>query len=317
MGELYNDKVHNWLNGQPDGAPPDDAELTRALEAASRLKVPAKRTQAEAWAMLEAQLEEETTEEATVVPLVGVPLIEETPQKRAYWPYMAVAAAITLVLVGYFALRSPDVSVQMAVVTTPAATMQQVNLPDASEVRLNASSTIEYAEQGWEAERAVKLEGEAFFQVAKGQTFTVQTPTGSVQVLGTAFNVYARETGFRVACEEGKVAVTSPDGQSLTLTAGQACTLQNGQLMLDNKLSATQVTAWREGKFFFHEAPYTEVFQEMARQYGVVILTEDMEDGRFTGQFTQGDLETALQVVTLPNLLSYERVGTDSVRIIR
>ena len=73
------------------------------------------------------------------------------------------------------------------------------------------NTTLKYASNKWDKKRRVRLEGEAFFKVAKGSTFTVDTKTGSVKVLGTQFNVKNRIGFFEVVCYEGLVGVTVSD----------------------------------------------------------------------------------------------------------
>ena len=80
-------------------------------------------------------------------------------------------------------------------------------LPDNSEVVLNSGSEIQYKKWNWSTERKLKLDGEAFFKVAKGKTFEVETDLGKVTVLGTQFNVKSRNNRIDVICFEGKVKV--------------------------------------------------------------------------------------------------------------
>jgi len=57
-------------------------------------------------------------------------------------------------------------------------------------------------------ERIIHLEGEATFKVLKGNSFTVLTPFGKVEVLGTVFTVKAANGLLNVQCSEGKVRVS-------------------------------------------------------------------------------------------------------------
>jgi ferric-dicitrate binding protein FerR (iron transport regulator) len=59
---------------------------------------------------------------------------------------------------------------------------------------LNAASKLSFNEKKWADQRALTLEGEAFFKVQKGQTFSVNTTAGVITVLGTQFNVKERKT---------------------------------------------------------------------------------------------------------------------------
>jgi hypothetical protein len=75
------------------------------------------------------------------------------------------------------------------VVSTGNAECKTVNLPDGSVVRLDANTTIRYANK---FERSVRIEGEAFFDVAKSKkSFLVESKRQIVEVLGTRFGVCA------------------------------------------------------------------------------------------------------------------------------
>ena len=124
---------------------------------------------------------------------------------RAMNRWMGVAAAVVLLFgAAYFYISTRPAQAQ-----TGLAQQTQVLLPDASEVVLNADTRLTYNEKRWDARRHVRLDGEAWFKVAKGQTFTVETATGEVTVLGTQFNVLQRGDIFIVRCYEGRVRVTS------------------------------------------------------------------------------------------------------------
>jgi ferric-dicitrate binding protein FerR (iron transport regulator) len=89
-----------------------------------------------------------------------------------------------------------------------------VNLPDASMAQLSANTELTFNKK-WDSsqKREVSLEGQAFFDVettADKATFTVNTEHFQVEVLGTQFDVMARESVSSVAVKEGKVRVKLP-----------------------------------------------------------------------------------------------------------
>ena len=116
----------------------------------------------------------------------------------------SIAATILVIFGLFFAFNSQEISYE-----TPYAEQKTVSLPDGSEVVLNAKSDINFTEKEWETNRNIKLNGEAFFKVKKGSTFTVQTSNGQVTFLGTQFNVKDTGAFFEVVCYEGKVSVTN------------------------------------------------------------------------------------------------------------
>ena len=106
--------------------------------------------------------------------------------------------------------------------------LNSFNLPDNSEVVLNSGSEIEYRKWNWSNNRALELNGEAYFKVAKGQKFEVNTSLGKVTVLGTQFNVKQRDNRFDVTCYEGKVKVTYGDTETI-ITKGMSVAFVEGK----------------------------------------------------------------------------------------
>jgi ferric-dicitrate binding protein FerR (iron transport regulator) len=84
------------------------------------------------------------------------------------WSY-AVAASIVL-FIGYITFFNNTIKN-----TTDYGEQLAITLPDNSEVVLNAKSTITYNKKDWENNRTLTLNGEAFFKVNKGSSFTVKT----------------------------------------------------------------------------------------------------------------------------------------------
>ena len=221
----------------------------------------------------------------------------------SYGSLWKVAAAIVVLLgITYFYVNSLDEAVY-----TEYAQHTEVVLPDASEVDLNAGSDLSYNEKKWDSRRHVKLHGEAYFKVAKGQTFTVETASGSVTVLGTQFNVLQREGVFIVSCYEGLVRVEHR-GTAHELPAGTGYRLMNGEMELF-EVSATQ-PSWTEDESSFRSMPLSFVLEEFQRQYDVVVDTRDVDTRElFTGTFSNTNLDLALQSISAPLQLGYSLEG--------
>ncbi|AUC21579.1 anti-sigma factor, partial [Polaribacter sejongensis] len=118
--------------------------------------------------------------------------------------YKYAAAVVVLLTTSYFFISN---NTDNAIYKTAFAETKNFNLPDNSEVVLNANSEISYAKDSWQENRNLTLDGEAFFKVQKGEKFTVNTEVGRVTVLGTQFNVKERENYFEVKTFEGLVSV--------------------------------------------------------------------------------------------------------------
>ena len=121
--------------------------------------------------------------------------------------FTTAAAVVLIIFLGYSYLNGDGINTY----ATTIAENRVIDLPDDSSVTLNESSEISFSDDTWGEERRINLLGEAFFEVEKGKPFRVVTTQGMVEVLGTSFNVKARDSLFSVVCYEGLVRVNFKD----------------------------------------------------------------------------------------------------------
>jgi transmembrane sensor len=172
----------------------------------------------------------------------------------------------------------------------------EFSLPDHSEVILNSGSEITYKKWNWDNNRNLKLDGEAYFHVAKGKKFEVQTNLGKVTVVGTQFNVKARKNRFEVTCFEGKVRVNYKDAQ-LLLTAGQNVVFENGKQV--DGITSDLKPDWLLNTIAFNNENIENIVDEMERRYNVIItLKSEKSKELFTGKIPSNNLDTALQIIS-------------------
>lgn len=184
-----------------------------------------------------------------------------------------------------------------------AGEQKEVFLPEQSAVTLNAGSSIMYKENSFGQDRILRLEGEAFFKVIPGSSFTVETEGGTVTVMGTSFNVLSRNDRFEVSCYTGKVKVQNDKKDQLILTTGQQSIKRkkDDSLNLDTFIPISDTPDWTVGRFPFENQPLSEVISELERQYAVdVRLDKGLEDIEYTGLFETGNLDTAVYLITWP-----------------
>ena len=122
---------------------------------------------------------------------------------QSYKFLLRIAAVFVIGFSLYFTLNNGD----LVKVNTLVAQHTNITLPDNSEVTFNAASLQKYNKEDWDKKRQLTLEGEAFFNVAKGAKFEVKTKMGIVTVLGTRFNVKHRNKLLEVQCFEGLINV--------------------------------------------------------------------------------------------------------------
>jgi len=224
--------------------------------------------------------------------------------------WVAAAAAVAVLAISFFFLFPRTTTIDVARGQQLAYT-----LPDNSRAFLNAESSLRYAPQKWDNNRAVQLDGEAYFTVETGSSFAVETARGSVTVLGTQFNVFQRGNRFHVSCHEGRVAVRTGTADTIVLTPGNGCRLVDGTLQRFVLADSLERPAWIGGLFSFEQAPLQQVFAELERQYDVQIdYTDRIGKRTYSGFFETGDLDEALYEICWPMGLDYQ-INGPSVRI--
>jgi len=221
---------------------------------------------------------------------------------------LKIAAVLVLLIASYFYINSLPTNID-----TKIAETNIVELPDTSEVILNENSHLSFSKSEWNEKREVSLDGEAYFEVAKGKTFDVITKHGVVSVLGTKFNVLSREGSFEIKCFEGLVSVTY-QGKSVNLAKGKTLSVKNETLRLD-KVFVNKPT-WVYNESSYDNVGILDVLKEVESRYSVIVSTENINVNlRFTGTFSHDNLEAALQTITIPLELTYRIENNNEVTI--
>lgn len=217
--------------------------------------------------------------------------------------YKYAAAVAVLLTTSYFLLFNNTSSFK-----TTFAQIKTFNLPDKSEVLLNANSEISYAKNDWKKNRNLTLSGEAYFKVQKGKKFTVTTTIGAVTVLGTQFNVKERENYFEVKTYEGLVSVLYND-TLVKLPRGTIFKVVNGIIDTNNTFDVDE-KSWLQKESNFKSTALGFVLAEIENQFDYKIETKNVDlDILYSGGFTHTDVNIALQSITIPLQLSYKING--------
>lgn len=153
-------------------------------------------------------------------------------------------------------------------------------LPDGSEVWLNVDSKLEYATNYNAENRLLKLNGEAFFKVAKGKKFPFIVDMAGFQVkaVGTEFNIsaYTDDSRSSVYMQEGVVDLSYfPEGkkeQTFQMKAGDKATISSNRKTINISHTASENSAkWIEGELSFRDEPLDQVFRKTERWYNIKI----------------------------------------------
>ena len=226
---------------------------------------------------------------------------------------VAAASIVILFSLGSF-LRFYSVAFE-----NPAGQHLEAMLPDQSRVNLNAQSSISYHPYWWKINRKVKLQGEAFFEVQKGKKFTVVSEKGTTQVLGTSFNILAREDIYKVTCISGTVKVRSRGGYEAILKPNSKAEInRNGEINILTNIETFPEISWKKNIFLFTAKPVHEVFTEIERQYGVKIDFKINDESLYTGNFNKDqNVEDILEYVCPALGLKYVRKSVSEYLIIQ
>ena len=152
-----------------------------------------------------------------------------------------------------------------------------VTLADGSLIHMNSGSSMR-VHAAYERERIVDLDGEAYFEVAPaGRPFEVRTFNGSIEVLGTAFNVRAWKSSVDpatvVALQHGRLLLRPAEGAPVEMAPGEVRRI-GGRRATEaavDTLLARSATAWRNGDLIFRDEWLGVVLEEIERRFAVDI----------------------------------------------
>ena len=235
---------------------------------------------------------------------------------RGYLRYAAVVAVAVLLGTGAYTFgrltgegRGEDVlagAYETVEFYNPRGMRAVVVLPDSSRVTLNADSRISYPRRfTWQA-REVKLEGEAYFEVAKDKLrpFTVEAGDTKVTALGTEFNLrsYPGDPDTETTLVEGSVRVEA-GGERSILEPGYKLRYDPSSGQADiSEVNPDASTGWMDGKLYFEAMTFERIASVLERKYSVNIRITDplLAAKSFDGKFEHGEgLDQILNVISL------------------
>lgn len=179
------------------------------------------------------------------------------------------------------------------ILTTPIGGQYRIELPDGTNVWLNASSAIKFPTSfyGLKHRNVELLSGEAYFEVKHDHTkpFIVKTGKQRLLVLGTHFNInsYSDQTSIKTTLLQGSVLVEgisdeqipTIDRQSVILKPGQQSTFGVPIKVAD--VDVEMITAWKEGVFIFNDTELSDILKQLSRWYGVEVGFENIPQGKY------------------------------------
>lgn len=220
----------------------------------------------------------------------------------------------------YLQLRN-SVTNQQSIYTSvvaPKGAQSQIDLPDGTQVWLNAGSSIRYANTFGQGDRNIVLSGEACFDVVsnKALPFIVSAGDLKIQVLGTQFNVKAYEQldNIKVTLMEGSVSLQNVlENKSFMLKPMETAIYSKHQhdtkIVKDNSF---QANGWTNGYIIFNGELFEEIAFMLEQQFNVTINIErdSLKKRQFKGDFTKHEtIERIFNVMATDGQFNYRISG--------
>lgn len=213
-----------------------------------------------------------------------------------------IAAASILVIFTAGLLVTRTIRHRQPEVRTEYGQISRQQLPDGTEVTMNANSKLRYS-PGWKdgVDREVWVSGEAFFHVQKTpmkSRFILHTDHFDIIVTGTKFNVVNRQGKDNVLLQEGSITLQTPDGKELHLAPGDFVEFNSRQLER-RPAKDDSVLAWREQKLIFDKTPLRELVSIINEQYGVAVTldADSIGDKKISAILPNNNLDVLLQAL--------------------
>lgn len=222
------------------------------------------------------------------------PVFHLKNSRRWWW---IAAAAVLVISAGliFWQMTGATETIQ-----TQYGQLGKHQLPDGSEVILNANSTVTLS-NGWngEKDREVWLKGEAFFSVAKTTRkarFIVHTDQLDVVVTGTRFNVSTRDGKTTVYLSEGSVFLNTKDGKQIAMLPGDFVEMRP-DLFAKSTGDEESVLAWKDNKLSFFKTPLKDAIKTISEHYGVKVTlgNSELENRTVNGIMPNNNLDVLLQ----------------------
>ena len=218
--------------------------------------------------------------------------IEQKPRRRVLPWVSGIVAAAAAVALGVFLFIDGQKTVEVYAMSD----VQEVVLPDGTEISLAPGSMLSYKEK---SPRSVQLDGKAYFEVARNKTvpFEVKADGVYVKVLGTKFLVDAAGDSKEVYVTEGKVFFArKSDAEGVILTKDMQAVLSETDAVPVIGEADVNTLAWQRGTFIFDQTPLKEVLDCLSEYYGVAFAADHL-DRCLSGEFISDDLDLILTII--------------------
>jgi transmembrane sensor len=195
---------------------------------------------------------------------------------------------------------------QYVAVSTGAAELDTLELPDGSRVVMAPNTSLRYSIAPSRGPRTVTLDGEAYFEVRHddARPFRVKTRRAIVTDLGTTFVVRenAADVHALVSVRSGAASVLATTADTIpptTMRPGDGAYVDSHGEISRFSGDPESYGAWTSGELAFDGTALPEVLDRLRRWYGVEFRLADstLSTQYFTGEFHSVPLAEALAIL--------------------
>lgn len=202
-------------------------------------------------------------------------------------------------------------------------TILDVNLSDHSTIVMNKASKLIVAKDFNKDIRKVKLQGEAFFDIAhnKKKAFIIEANHGSVTVVGTSFNVesYPNSDTLIITVKTGLVKFVPEastkeyfikPNESLIYIAGKV----ESKIEIHSEMNAS---SWVDKGISFEGKELADVFKLLNKVYGNKYILDNLSIGKckFTGNFKDYSIHSIHQILKETMGLQIDSIGRNVYKV--
>lgn len=237
----------------------------------------------------------------TLPPELALPVLNRKPDAARRTAITRIVALMLTVPVGWSAWRYAESQPWSGEIHTAVGEHRTLTLSDGTSVTLNTASAIDV--QFSDSERLIVLRnGEVLVRsspVHERRPLRVCTADGTMQALGTVFNVRRNECSTSLSVLEGAVRITPANAAdaALTIAAGSQ-TRFNRRHIAPARAVDSAITAWTRGMLLADQMRLDELVAELSRyRHGVVRVDPALAALRVSGAFPIADSERTLDML--------------------
>ncbi len=256
-----------------------------------------------AWAKVEARTTiEDNSSMDKVKPIKEVP---------SAFPWLKIAASLVIAMSLLFIFKDQlsDRALQFAFEDG----INEVYLPDSSLVILKGKASLISKDGFNSSHRSVELNGTAYFDIQRDpkRPFIIETETGQIEVLGTAFLVDQNQKDMRVAVERGKVRFASKlsEGKDVVFLE------KNEQGLLDfseQSLTRTSITNlnelyWANKKLIYRQESLKTIFDQLSAVFNKEIIYDEIaiQNCTLSASFNDEEFEAIIENMAIALQFDY------------